>query len=92
MCGDFSTQTDKECDMTINYDPSARFNIEVAEEIYHSRPNGDWPSRLYQPQGTGSLPTLLNVHGSAWSSGGCLNNKCTDRTLTETGIVVAAIP
>jgi acetyl esterase len=77
--------------MTIRYDPSARFDIEVSEEIYRSGPDGDWPARLYRPQGTGPFPTLLDVHGGAWSSGSHLNNERVDRALAATGIVVAAV-
>ncbi len=77
--------------MAIRYDPSARFDIDISEEIYRSGPDGEWPLRLYRPQGTGPFPTLLDVHGGAWSSGSYLNNESVDRALAATGIVVAAI-
>ena len=77
--------------MAIRYDPSARFDIDISEEIYRSGPDGEWPVRLYRPQGTGPFPTLLDVHGGAWSSGSYLNNESVDRALAATGIVVAAI-
>jgi acetyl esterase/lipase len=77
--------------MAIRYDLSARFDIEVLEEIYRSGPDGEWPVRLYSPQGAGLLPTLLDVHGGAWSSGSHLDNEGVDRALAATGIVVAVI-
>ncbi len=77
--------------MAIRYDPSAQFDIDVSEEIYRSGPDDDWPIRLYRPQGTGPFPTLLDVHGGAWSTGSYLNNESVDRALAATGIVVAAI-
>ena len=77
--------------MAIRYDPSARFDIDVLEEIYRSGPDGEWPVRLYSPQGTGPFPALLDIHGGAWGSGSHLDNEGVDRALAATGIVVAAI-
>jgi acetyl esterase/lipase len=77
--------------MTSRYDPAAVFDIRVFEETYRSGPDGDWPVRLYQPQGPGPFPALLDVHGGAWSTGSYLNNERIDRALAATGILVAAI-
>jgi acetyl esterase len=73
------------------YDPAAVFDVRVFEETYRSGPDGDWPVRIYQPQGPGPFPALLDVHGGAWSTGSYLNNERIDRALAETGILVAAI-
>ena len=77
--------------LTCSYDPKARFDIRAFEETYRSGPDGDWPVRIYQPQGPGPFPTLLDVHGGAWSTGSYLNNETIDRALAASGIVVAAI-
>ena len=77
--------------MTSRYDPAAVFDIRVFEETYRSGPDGDWPVRIYQPQGPGPFPALLDVHGGAWSTGSYLNNERIDRALAATGILVAAI-
>ncbi|MBG02643.1 MAG: alpha/beta hydrolase [Rhodospirillaceae bacterium] len=77
--------------MTATYDPTAQFDIDVSEEIYRSGPDGDWPVRLYRPQGDGPFPVLLDVHGGAWSNGSYLNNEDVDRALAASGILVAAI-
>ena len=77
--------------MTATYDPTAQFDIDVSEEIYRSGPDGDWPVRLYRPQGDGPFPVLLDVHGGASSNGSYLNNEDVDRALAASGILVAAI-
>ena len=77
--------------LTCSYDPEARFDIREFEETYRSGPDGDWPVRIYQPQGPGPFPALLDVHGGAWSTGSYLNNETIDRALAASGIVVAAI-
>ncbi len=77
--------------MTATYDPTAQFDIDVSEEIYRSGPDGDWPVRLYRPQGDGPFPVLLDVHGGASSNGSYLNNEDMDRALAASGILIAAI-
>ena len=77
--------------MTATYDPTAQFDIDVSEEIYRSRPDGDWPVRLYFPQGDGPFAILLDVHGGASSNGSYLNNEDVDRALAASSILVAAI-
>ncbi len=77
--------------LTCRYDPDATFEVRVFDETYRSGPDGDWPVRLYQPQGKGPFPALLDVHGGAWSTGSYLNNERVDRALAESGILVAAI-
>jgi acetyl esterase/lipase len=77
--------------LNCSYDPAARHDIREFEETYRSGPDGDWPVRLYQPQGPGPFPALLDVHGGAWSTGSYLNNERVDRALAASGILVAAI-
>ncbi|MEM9683951.1 MAG: alpha/beta hydrolase [Pseudomonadota bacterium] len=73
------------------YDQTADFDVHVIEKTYRSGPDGDWPVRIYQPQGDGPFPALLDVHGGAWSNGTYLDDELIDRALAATGIVVAAI-
>lgn len=77
--------------MSPQYDPKARFDITEAEEIYRSGPDGDWPVRIYRPNGAGPFPVLVDVHGGAWSNGSYLNNEDVDRALAASGIIVAAL-
>ena len=77
--------------MTATYDPTTQFDINISEEIYRSGPDGDWPVRLYRPQGDRPFPVLLDVHGGASSNGSYLNNEDMDRALAASGILIAAI-
>ena len=77
--------------MPVTYDPKARFDVRVFEETYLSNEHGDWPVRVYQPQGPGPFPALLDVHGGAWTRGHYHNNEDVDNALAATGVLVAAI-
>jgi acetyl esterase/lipase len=49
------------------------------------------PARLYQPEGEGPFPAIVDVHGGAWSSFDRLQNASIDAMLAATGIVVLAL-
>jgi acetyl esterase/lipase len=73
------------------YDPDARFEVSVQDVEYLRR--GDTPllARMYQPEGVGPFPGLIDVHGGQWSAGTRENNVRLDRVLAESGIVVLAL-
>ena len=77
--------------MSVTYDPTATFDVKVFDEIYRSGDDGEWPVRLYQPQGPGPFPAMLDVHGGAWNRGTYLDNENVDQALAACGILVAAI-
>jgi len=46
------------------YDPSARFELKVTEVEFLRTPRGrQLMARVYQPQGAGPFPTVLDLHG-----------------------------
>ena len=48
------------------YDPAARFDFKVTEVEFRRTPGGRLlMARIYQPQGAGPFPTLLDLHGGA---------------------------
>src|SRR5262245_63871234 len=50
------------------YDPAAKFELKVSEVPFHRTPKGrQLMARVYQPQGTGPFPTVLDLHGGAWN-------------------------
>ena len=64
----------------------------VEQDVEYQRLAGKpWLARIYQPQGSGPFPTIVDVHGGAWQNGDRLNNAGVDRALAAKGIVVAAI-
>jgi acetyl esterase/lipase len=51
------------------YDPNARFALRVSEVEYRRNAKGrPLLARIYQPQGKGPFPILLDLHGGAWSA------------------------
>ena len=54
----------------VAYSPTQSFEVEVHEQKYRTDGNESWIVRIYQSQGTGPFPALLDVHGGAWKPGG----------------------
>ena len=69
------------------YDPNRVCEITVQDLEYRQ----GLAVRVYQPNGVGPFPALLDVHGGVWSGGDRTGNELMDRALAESGIVVAAI-
>ena len=76
---------------TLSYDPKQSFGLDVTEVEYRRDLNVSWMARVYQPQGTGPFPVMLDVHGGRWNRGTRTNAEVMDRALAESGIVVASI-
>ena len=75
----------------LSYDPKQSFGLDVTEVEYRRGLNVSWMARVYQPQGTGPFPVMLDVHGGRWNRGTRTNAEVMDRALAESGIVVASI-
>jgi acetyl esterase/lipase len=78
--------------MTTAYDPAATFEVKVSEVEFRRAASGRvLLARLYQPQGVGPFPTLLDLHGGAWNSKDRLANEPMDRAVAASGVLVVAI-
>ena len=78
--------------MTAHYDPAAQFAIEVTEVEFRRTPAGrTLMARIYQPQGAGPYPALLDLHGGAWNNKDRFANEPMDRALAASGLLVVAI-
>ena len=53
--------------MSVAYDPLGQYEIKVWDVEYRRDPVRTLMARIYQPQGPGPFPTLLDVHGGAWN-------------------------
>ena len=69
------------------YDPAHKCEITVHESEYQS----GLVVRIYQPEGAGPFPGLVDVHGGVWTNGDRSANEVMDRALAESGMVVAAV-
>jgi len=48
-------------------------------------------ARVYQPQGVGPFPTLLDLHGGAWNNKDRFANEPMDRAAAASGVLVVAV-
>jgi len=78
--------------MKAAYDPAARFELKVSEVEFRRAASGRMlMARIYQPQGVGPFPTLLDLHGGAWNNKDRLANEPMDRAVAASGVLVVAI-
>jgi acetyl esterase/lipase len=78
--------------MRTAYDPAAKFEVKVSEVEFRRAASGRMlMARVYQPQGVGPFPALLDLHGGAWTSKDRLANEPMDRAVAASGVLVVAI-
>jgi acetyl esterase len=83
--------TKGETHMTTAYNPQNKFDIKVSELEFRRAPARTLMARIYQPQGDGPFPTLLDLHGGAWNNQDRTANAPMDESLARSGILVVAI-
>ena len=74
-----------------HYDPAAQYEIKVWDVEYRRTPKRTLMARVYQPQGAGPFPTLLDLHGGAWNDKDRLANVPMDEHLAKSGVLVVAV-
>ena len=76
---------------TVEYNPEARFDVETTDVVYLEHPTGSLEATIYQPQGEGPFPALVDAHGGRWF----LNDRSADHhmnsALAASGIVIVAV-
>jgi len=73
------------------YDPRAEFDITVSQVEFRRNSAGRMlMARIYQPVGAGPFPTILDLHGGAWSARSRTEQPM-DRLLAASGVLVVAI-
>jgi acetyl esterase len=75
----------------VAYDPTQQYAIKVWDVEYRRDPVRTLLARVYQPQGEGPFPVLLDVHGGAWNDQDRTANAPVDERLAASGILVVAI-
>src|SRR5215510_1450579 len=75
----------------LNYDPKGRYDFKVEDVEYRHDSNQSWLAMVYQPQGHGPFPALLDIHGGAWNNGDRTNNPAIVEGLAASGVVVVSI-
>jgi acetyl esterase len=77
--------------MAIAYDPGKSFEIKVWDVEFRRDPARTLMARIYQPQGEGPFPALLDLHGGAWNDQDRTANAPMDEKLAASGLLVVAI-
>jgi acetyl esterase/lipase len=74
------------------YDPAAKFELKVSEVPFRRTAKGrELMARIYQPQGAGPFPTVLDLHGGAWNRKDRHAEEPMDRAIAASGVLVVAI-
>src|SRR5574341_188349 len=76
--------------MTVAYNPSNKFEIKTWDGEFRRAPKRTLMARIYQPQGEGPFPTLLDLHGGAGNNQERTANAMMDESLAKSGILVVA--
>jgi acetyl esterase/lipase len=78
--------------MKTSYDPAATFELKVSEVEFRRTEGGrQLMARIYQPQGAGPFPTVLDLHGGAWRRKDRFAEEPMDRAIAGAGALVVAI-
>jgi acetyl esterase len=78
--------------MKTSYDPAAKFELKVSEmELRRTDAGRQLMARVYQPQGPGPFPTVLDLHGGAWRRKDRFAEEPMDRAIAASGVLVVAI-
>jgi len=76
----------------VSYNPAAKFEIKVSEVEFRRNQAGRMlMARIYQPEGPGPFPTVLDLHGGAWNAKDRFAEEPMDRALAASGVLVVAI-
>src|SRR5438874_2793414 len=75
----------------VSYDPSRQYEFKAWDVEYRRNPIRTMMARIYQPEGEGPFPALLDVHGGAWNGQDRTANELMDKGLAAGGILVVAI-
>lgn len=74
------------------HNPKAKLDIEVSEVPFRTTAKGrPLLARVYAPKGAGPFPTLLDLHGGAWTRKDRFANEPMDRAVAASGVLVVAI-
>jgi acetyl esterase len=77
--------------MAATYTSASKHEIKVWDVEFWRAPKRTLMARIYQPQGAGPFPTLLDLHGGAWNNKDRLANVPMDEAVAKSGILVVAI-
>jgi len=73
------------------YDPTQTYDLKTYDVAYTQADGAPYLAPIYEPQGPGPFPLLVDVHGGGWVGFDRTANAPTDQSLAASGLVVAAL-
>jgi acetyl esterase len=74
-----------------NFNLGQHFDVQVLDVRYRRAGQQSWLARVYQPQGDGPFPAVLEIHGGTWTDNDRTADEPINRVLAASGVVVVAI-
>jgi acetyl esterase/lipase len=75
-----------------NYNPWAKFEVKVSEIDFRRTAKGrQLKAIVYQPQGAGPFPVVLDLHGGAWNAKDRKAEIPMDTSIARSGVLVVAV-
>ena len=75
-----------------SYDPAARYELRVTEVPFRKNAQGrQLMARIYEPQGAGPFPVVLDLHGGAWNARTARRRSRWTARSPSSGVLVVAI-
>jgi len=76
----------------VSYDPAAKFALKITDVPFRRTAAGrELMARVYQPEGAGPFPVLLDLHGGGWYRKDRFANEPMDRAIAAAGMLVVAL-
>ncbi len=74
------------------YNPNAVFEVKISEVLYRKNTAGrQLMARVYEPQGNGPFPVVIDFHGGAWNNKDRKAEQPMDLALAKSGLLVVAV-
>src|SRR5687767_4037057 len=86
----FAARPSQEGFMT-TYNPNANYDIKVWDVEFRKIPTRTLMARIYQPQGPGPFPVMVDFHGGAWNDKNRLAEERLDDNIARSGMLVVAV-
>ena len=77
--------------VALAYDPGQTLEVQSVDVPYRQAGGQSWLARVYQPQGSGPFPALLELHGGIWTDNDRRFDEPINLALASSGLVIAAI-
>ena len=74
-----------------SYNPAANYEIKVWDADFRKIPSRMLKARIYQPQGKGPFPVMLDLHGGAWNNKDRFAEERMDDAIARSGVLVVAV-